>query len=154
LYGDESDFSPETLDLETSKKFVILRARHAHLQRRYFPAELSHIALSLRLDPHRTWWGFAERRTNHAEDRMFGERLAISLSTLATTAEYRTIANLFGVSRSSVYIIFDEVIDVIVDRLRDRFIKLPDGIRKQLDEVNLKCLSIVLEGIYALGGCR
>ena len=61
------------------------------------------------------------------------KRLAIGLYTLATTAEYRTIANLFGVSRSSVCVIFEEVIDVIVSRLRERYIKLPVG--NQLSEV-------------------
>ena len=59
------------------------------------------------------------------------KRLTISLYTLATTAEYRIITNLFDVSRSSVRIIFEEVIDVIVDRLRVRFIKLLDGLQLQ-----------------------
>ena len=61
------------------------------------------------------------------------KRLAISLYILATTAEYRTIVKLFGISRSSVCIIFDKVMNIIVDRLRDRFIKLHAGI--QLHEV-------------------
>ncbi|CAF5024372.1 unnamed protein product [Rotaria sp. Silwood1] len=61
------------------------------------------------------------------------KRLAIGLYTLATTAEYRTIANLFGVSRSTVCVIFEEVIDTIVSRLYYRYIKLPVG--KELSEV-------------------
>lgn len=61
------------------------------------------------------------------------KRLVIGLYTLATTAEYRTIANLFGVSRSSVCVIFNEVIEAIVLRLKEQFIKLPVG--KEMREV-------------------
>ncbi|CAF4041352.1 unnamed protein product [Rotaria sp. Silwood1] len=61
------------------------------------------------------------------------KRLAIGLYTLAITAEYRTTPNLFGVSRSTVYVIFEEVIATIVSRLCDRYIKLPVG--KELSKV-------------------
>ncbi|KAH7956332.1 hypothetical protein HPB52_008184 [Rhipicephalus sanguineus] len=44
------------------------------------------------------------------------KRVAIALYRLATSAEDRTVANLFGVSRSSVNLIFREFCDVVVRR--------------------------------------
>ncbi|KAG0441425.1 hypothetical protein HPB47_015952 [Ixodes persulcatus] len=53
------------------------------------------------------------------------KRVAIALYRVATSAEDRTVANLFGVSRSSVNIIFREFCGVLVQRLEPRFVKFP-----------------------------
>ena len=55
------------------------------------------------------------------------KRIAIVLFTLATTAEYRTVANLFGVSKSSVCLIVKEVCASITGVLSKRFIRIPQG---------------------------
>ena len=60
-------------------------------------------------------------------------RLAILLYYLSSTAEYRTIANLFGVSKSFVCNCVKEVSSVIVQKLQSRFITIPQG--DELDEV-------------------
>ncbi|KAL1484694.1 hypothetical protein MTO96_032431 [Rhipicephalus appendiculatus] len=52
-------------------------------------------------------------------------RVTIGLYRLATSAEERTVANLFGVNRSSVDIIFREFCDAIVRRLEPRFVRFP-----------------------------
>ncbi|KAH6923842.1 hypothetical protein HPB50_007788 [Hyalomma asiaticum] len=49
----------------------------------------------------------------------------VALYRLATSAEDRTVANLFGVSRSSVNIIFREFCDVVVRCLEARLVRLP-----------------------------
>lgn len=53
------------------------------------------------------------------------KRVAIALYRLATSAEDRTVANLFGVSRSSVNLIFREFCDVVVQCLEARLIRFP-----------------------------
>ena len=60
-------------------------------------------------------------------------RVAIAVWRLATNVEYRTIGHLFGVSRSSVCMIVNEVCTAIVTKLMHRFIRLPTGAK--LDEV-------------------
>ncbi|XP_068741748.1 putative nuclease HARBI1 [Montipora capricornis] len=58
-------------------------------------------------------------------------RLAIVLYHLSSTAEYRTIANLFGVSISFVCSCIKEVSTVIVRKMKTKFITTPKG-----EEVN------------------
>lgn len=58
-------------------------------------------------------------------------RLAIVLYYLSSTAEYRTIANLFGVSISFVCSCIKEVSAVIVQKMKTMFITIPKG-----EEVN------------------
>ena len=60
-------------------------------------------------------------------------RLAILPYYLSSTAEYRTIANLFGVSKSFVCNCVKEVSSVIVQKLQSRFIAIAQG--GELDEV-------------------
>lgn len=62
-------------------------------------------------------------------------RLAITLWCLATPAEYRTIAHLFGVGRSTVCEIVHETIDAIVTKLKGEYIKFPTG-QAQRDVIN------------------
>ena len=60
-------------------------------------------------------------------------RLAILLYYLSSTAEYRTIANLFGVSISFVCTCVKEVSTAIVQKLQSQFITIPKG--NELDEI-------------------
>ena len=59
-------------------------------------------------------------------------RLAITIWTLATPSEYRTIAHLFGVARSTVCVIVHDTCKAIVDILFDEFITFPHG--RQLEK--------------------
>lgn len=53
------------------------------------------------------------------------KRVTIALYRLATSAEDRTVANLIGVSRSSVNLIFREFCDVVVQCLEAHLIRFP-----------------------------
>ncbi|KAL1468251.1 hypothetical protein MTO96_025559 [Rhipicephalus appendiculatus] len=82
------------------------------------------------------------------------KRVAIGLNRLATSAEERTAANLFGVSRSSVNIIFREFCDAIVRRLEPRFVRFP---RAQEVAEDIRQFAVVAgfpQGVGALGGCH
>ena len=57
------------------------------------------------------------------------QRVAIALWKLATNGEYRTIAHLFGVSRSSVCLIVKDVCQAIVKLLQMKYITIPTGER-------------------------
>ena len=54
-------------------------------------------------------------------------RLAITLWTLVTPSEYRTIAHLFGVARSTVCIIVHDTSQAIVDVLFKKYVRFPCG---------------------------
>jgi len=53
------------------------------------------------------------------------KRVAITLWCLATCSEYRTIAHLFGVSRSAVCLIVHETCTTIVSVLQKKYINFP-----------------------------
>ena len=55
------------------------------------------------------------------------QRVAIALWRLATNGDYRTIAHLFGVSRSSVCVFVREVCQAIVSLLSPLYIQVPKG---------------------------
>lgn len=61
------------------------------------------------------------------------QRVAITLWCLATPAEYRTVAHLFSVARSTVCAIVHETCKTIVTELLTTYIKFPSG--NQLDRV-------------------
>ena len=61
------------------------------------------------------------------------QRVAITLWCLATPAEYRTVAHLFGVARSSVCEIVHDTCQAIVFCLLRTYIKFPSG--QQLESV-------------------
>ena len=61
------------------------------------------------------------------------QRVAITLWCLATPAEYRTVAHLFGVARSTVCAIVHEMCTAIVLNLMNTYITFPSG--PQLDRV-------------------
>ena len=54
-------------------------------------------------------------------------RLAITIWTLATPCEYRTIGHLFGVARSTVCVIVHDTCKAIVDRLFSDVVTFPQG---------------------------
>ena len=61
------------------------------------------------------------------------KRVAVALWRLATNSEHRTIGHLFGISRSSVCLIVQEVCQLIMDILMPKHIKKPEG--NQLKEI-------------------
>ena len=61
------------------------------------------------------------------------QRLAVTLWCLATPCEYRTIAHLFGIARSTVCEIVQETRTIIVQILLQKYIQFPSGNR--LDEL-------------------
>lgn len=82
------------------------------------------------------------------------KRVAIGLYRLATSAEDRTVANLFGVSRSSVNIIFREFCSVVVRRLEPRYVRFPSaqGLAEHLRQFT--AVAGFPQGIGALDGCH
>jgi len=59
--------------------------------------------------------------------------VAVTLWCLATPTEYRTIAHLFGIARSTVCEIVHETCRCIVEVLLEDYVKFPCGV--QLDHV-------------------
>ena len=57
------------------------------------------------------------------------KRVAITLWCLATPTEYRTIAHLFGVSRSSICNVVHNTCRAIVEKLGKQYISFPQGER-------------------------
>ena len=55
------------------------------------------------------------------------QRVALTIYFMASTAEYCSVANLFGVSRSFVSLCVKEVCQAIVKRLKSRYITIPKG---------------------------
>ena len=55
------------------------------------------------------------------------KRLAITLYYLGSTAEYRTVANLFGVSNAFVCLCIKEVSKAIFGKIKKRFLCIPKG---------------------------
>jgi transposase len=53
------------------------------------------------------------------------KQVAITLYWLVSSAEYRTIGNLFGVGRSTVYSIVHKVCEAIYEDLLNVYVKLP-----------------------------
>ena len=54
------------------------------------------------------------------------ERVAVTIWKLATTVEYRTLAALFGLGRSTVGQIIVDTCAAITEHLLPRFVKIPD----------------------------
>ena len=82
------------------------------------------------------------------------QRVAITLWCLATPTEYRTIAHLFGVARSTVCEIVHKTCSAIVESLMGTYIKFPIG--SQLEEVTEKFQMKwgVPQCVGAIDGCH
>lgn len=82
------------------------------------------------------------------------KRIAIALYRLASSAEERTVAHLFGVSRPSVNLIFREFCRVVVQRLEAQYVRFP---RPYEMAEHLRQFEAVLgfpQGVGALDGCH
>lgn len=55
------------------------------------------------------------------------ERIAVTLWFLSTGSGFRSVAWLFGISKSSEKVIVREMCDAIVNVLQRKFIKIPTG---------------------------
>lgn len=82
------------------------------------------------------------------------KQVAIDVYLLGSSAEYRTIENLFGVSTSTVCKVVYVVCEVIAENLLEKYVSFPTG-------SNLKHVIQGYEGIWgfpncggAIGGCR
>jgi hypothetical protein len=71
-------------------------------------------------------WPRSERRSRCSK------QVAVTLYWLASSAEYRTIGNLFGVGKSTVCSIVHKVCEAIYEDLLNVYVKFPTG-----DELNL-----------------
>lgn len=97
----------------------------------------------------------SKRDTNYRKAISARQRLAITLYRLADTASYRTIANLFGIGRSTVCVIVIEVCEAIVEVLLPRYIRLPETgqeIRQQMDDLSNR--SGFPQVVGCLDGCH
>ena len=55
------------------------------------------------------------------------QRVAVTLWRLATNVEYRTIAHLFGVTKSTAWQIVNEVCGAVVRKFFRRYVCVPSG---------------------------
>ncbi|CAN7991991.1 unnamed protein product [Ixodes hexagonus] len=92
--------------------------------------------------------------TNMREAIPLEKRVAIGLYRLATSAEDRTVANLFGVSRSSVNIIVREFCGVVVQRLEPRFVGFPRAHELADHLREFEAVAGFPRGMGALDGCH
>lgn len=82
------------------------------------------------------------------------KRVAVTLWCLATPCEYRTVAHLFGIARSTVCEIVKETCTLIVATLLHKYIRFPTG--EKLDELvsTFKSKWGVPQCIGAIDGCH
>ena len=98
----------------------------------------------------------ALRRTNTVLRRPLSveRRVAVTLWCLATPTEYRTIAHLFGIARSTVCEIVHETCQCILDVLMKDYIKFPSGDRLDRTVNEFKVKWGVPQCIGAIDGCH
>ncbi|CAN7991507.1 unnamed protein product, partial [Ixodes hexagonus] len=92
--------------------------------------------------------------TNMRQAIPLHKRVAIGMYRLANSAEDRTVANLFGVSRSSVSIIFREFCDVVRRELEPRFVKFPRADELEDHMPRFTAVTGFPQGVGALDGCH
>lgn len=82
------------------------------------------------------------------------KRVAIGLYRLATSVEDRTVANLFGVSRSSVNIIFREFCTVLLKHIEPQFVKFPLAHYLAEHLRQFAAIAGLPQGVGTLDGCH
>ncbi|KAH6933843.1 hypothetical protein HPB50_018598 [Hyalomma asiaticum] len=92
--------------------------------------------------------------TNKRQAIPLEKRIAIGIYRLASSAEDRTVANAFGVSRASVNIIFREFCEVVVRHLEPRFVRFPTLHELAEHMRQFAALTGFPQGVGALDGCH
>ncbi|KAH7933199.1 hypothetical protein HPB49_010191 [Dermacentor silvarum] len=82
------------------------------------------------------------------------KRVAIGLCRLVTSAEDRSVANIFGVGRSTVNLAFREFCTIIVRRLEPRFVRFPNVHEVPEHLRRFTAVSGFPQGMGALDGCH
>ncbi|XP_064475534.1 putative nuclease HARBI1 [Ornithodoros turicata] len=82
------------------------------------------------------------------------KRVAVALYRLSSSAEDRTVANLFGVSRSFVNIVYREFCAQIVSKLEAQFVKLPTDAELPEHLRRFEAVTGFPQGFGALDGCH
>ena len=78
------------------------------------------------------------------------KRVAITIWTLASSAEYRTVSHLFGVGRSTVCEVIHETCQAVVDHLLPKYIRFPSCDQQQQYIDNLKINGVFLNVLEQL----
>lgn len=82
------------------------------------------------------------------------KRVAIAIYRLATSAEERTVANVFGVSRSSVNLIVKEFCEVVVRLLEPRYVRMPKAHELAEHLRQFEAVAGFPQVVGALDGCH
>lgn len=96
-----------------------------------------------------------ERQTTNMRKAISVEkRVAVGLYRLCSSAEDRTIADLFGIGRSTVNTIFREFCKTVIDRLEAEWIRMVG--RRELEEHMRECFAVngFPQVVGALDGCH
>ncbi|KAH8033639.1 hypothetical protein HPB51_014920 [Rhipicephalus microplus] len=82
------------------------------------------------------------------------KRVAMGLYKLCLSSEDRSIANLFGIGRSTVNTIYREICEVVITELEPQWLKMPraDGMATHIMECSAVCDFPQVVG--ALDGCH
>ena len=96
----------------------------------------------------------SKQDTNFRKAVPVGVRVAISLYFLSGSNDYRTIANLFGIGRSTVCSIVHDVTKAIVDNLMKRYIYLPNENEVTRIMKDFERLSGFPQSVAAIDGCH
>lgn len=106
--------------------------------------------LCIELSPH-----ISKKDTNFRKAIAVRHRVAITLYWLADTAKYRTIANLFGVGKSTVCGIVKQVCEVIVRILLPKHIYVPRNRQEVQDNIDgFKNRAGFPQVVAAVDGCH
>ncbi|XP_037508710.1 uncharacterized protein LOC119385317 [Rhipicephalus sanguineus] len=96
-----------------------------------------------------------ERQTTNMREAISVEkRVAVGMYRLCSSAEDRTIADLFGIGRSTVNSVFREFCKTMVDRLEDEWIRMVGP--RQLEKHIRECFFVngFPQAVGALDGCH
>ena len=68
---------------------------------------------------------FPEQARSVREPLQLGHRVAIIVYWMASSAEYRTIANLFAVGKSTIHKCIHDVCTAMAENILDKYVKFP-----------------------------
>ena len=68
---------------------------------------------------------FPDQARSVREPLQLGQRVAIAVYWMASSAEYHTIVNLFGVGKSTVHKCIHDVCTAMAENILDKYVKFP-----------------------------